>query len=213
MKILAVEFSTEQRSIAVLDGEKLLGHAVEAGGRNVISLVERALQSASCEREDIECLAIGIGPGSYTGIRGAIALAQGWQLGRAIKTIGISTVECLAAQAQQEKIHGDINVVVDAQRNEFYLARYQITAKERTEIEPLRLASFAEIEKLAQSGALVLGPELTKWFPSAKNLYPEAATLGQLVAGRADFLSADKIEPIYLRETSFKKAAPPRTVL
>ncbi len=213
MKILAVEFSSEQRSIAVLDGEKLFGLAVETGGRAVISLVERALQEAKTEREQIECLALGIGPGSYTGIRGAIALAQGWQLGRAVKTIGISSVECLAAQAQTEKISGLVNIVVDAQRNEFYLASYQITPAECLETTPLHLASLAEIEKLAQAGEAILGPDIAQWFPSAKNIYPNAATLGRLAASRTNFVTADKIEPIYLRETAFKKAPPQRTIL
>ncbi len=148
MKILAVEFSSEQRSIAVLDGEKLLGHATETGGRNVISLVERALLEAKTEREEIECLALGIGPGSYTGIRGAIALAQGWQLGRAIKTIGISSVECLAAQAQSEKIHGTVHIMVDAQRSEIlFTAAYQITPAECFETTPLHLVTASEDRK------------------------------------------------------------------
>ena len=61
-----------------------------------LALVERALAQANCRREEIAVVAVGLGPGSYTGIRSAIALAQGWQLGRGVKTLGISSVECLA---------------------------------------------------------------------------------------------------------------------
>ena len=50
-------------------------------------------------------------------------MAQGWQLARGVKLLGVSSAECLAAQAQAEKIFGRVNVVIDAQRNEFYLAR------------------------------------------------------------------------------------------
>ena len=92
MKILAVEFSSEQRSVAVVERAgatvHVRGAAREIGGRNAhaVALIEEALQQAKIEREEIECIAVGLGPGSYTGIRAAIALAQGWQLARAVKS-------------------------------------------------------------------------------------------------------------------------------
>jgi tRNA threonylcarbamoyladenosine biosynthesis protein TsaB len=215
MKILAIEFSSGQRSVAVVqtggDGSAvLLGGAAESGIHRPLGLVEQALRQARCEREQIETLAIGLGPGSYTGIRGAIALAQGWQLGRGVKVIGLGSVECLAAGAEAEKIFGPANVIVDAQRNEFYLARYEITPGAWREVEALRLAPFAEIEALAGRGERVLGPGVTEWFPSARNLYPSAAILGRLAGGRRDFVDGEKLEPIYLRETAFKKTPTPR---
>jgi len=62
----------------------VLAEQAEAAGQDVppLRLVERALAEAKVERGQIECVAVGLGPGSYTGIRGAIALAQGWQLAR-----------------------------------------------------------------------------------------------------------------------------------
>jgi tRNA threonylcarbamoyl adenosine modification protein YeaZ len=220
MKILAVEFSSEQRSVAVIEAmwppppaakqAVLLGQAVESGVHRPLGLVEEALRKAHCEREQIETLAIGLGPGSYTGIRGAIAMAQGWQLGRGVNVIGLSSVECLAAGAEQEKIFGPVTIIVDAQRNEFYLARYEIAPGAWRETEALRLAPLAEIEELARRGGRVLGPGVEEWFPSARNLYPDAAILGRLAADREDFVPGEKLEPIYLRETAFKKAPPSR---
>ena len=89
-------------------GRSALGEAVETGGRstNALGLVEDALRQAQLDRAQIECLAVGLGPGSYNGIRLAIALAQGWQLARPVKLLGISSAECLAAQAQAEGISG-----------------------------------------------------------------------------------------------------------
>jgi tRNA threonylcarbamoyladenosine biosynthesis protein TsaB len=210
MKILAVEFSSERRSAALLEGGALLGHAAETGGRRVIGLVEQALQQAGWEREEVETIAVGLGPGSYTGIRGAIAFAQGWQLGLAVNLIGISSVECLAARAELEEIFGAVNIVIDAQRNEFYLARYEIGAGARRVVEPLRLAALSEIEKRDAAGEKIVGPDIVSWFPRAINLYPDAAALGGLASGRTDFVTGDKLEPIYLRETAFKKAPPLR---
>jgi tRNA threonylcarbamoyladenosine biosynthesis protein TsaB len=218
MKILAVEFSSEERSVAVVQGggdagPVLLGRAVESGVHRPLGLVEEALRQAHWEREEIETLAIGLGPGSYTGIRGAIALAQGWQLGRGVKAIGLSSVECLAAGAGQQKIFGPVNIIIDAQRDEFYLARYEISPGGWRETEALRLAPLAEIEALVQRGARVLGPGVAQWFPSAQNLNPDAAILGRLASARQDFVPGEKLEPIYLRETAFKKAPPARVTL
>jgi len=212
MKILAVEFSSEVRSIALLDGETVLAQSAESGGRRTIGLVEEVLQKAGCEREAVETIAVGLGPGSYTGIRGAIAFAQGWQLGREVNLIGISSVECLAARAELENIFGLVDIVVDAQRNEFYLARYEIKAGAHHEIEPLRLAALAEISQRDAAGEKIVGPDIGSWFPRAANLYPDAAVLGRRARARSDFISGDKLEPIYLRETAFKKAPPLRVI-
>ncbi len=190
----------------------LLGRAVESGQHRALGLVEDALRQAHCEREEIAAVAVGLGPGSYTGIRGAIALAQGWQLGRGVHVLGLSSVECLAAGAEREKIFGPVNIIIDAQREEFYLARYEISPGVWREREALRLASMAEVEQLVRGGEPLLGPGVTQWFQSARNLYPDAAILGRLASGRRDFVPGEKLEPIYLRETAFKKAPPSRIV-
>jgi len=217
MKILAIEFSSEERSVAVVEGgggssPVLLGRAVETGLHRALGLVEEALRQAACEREEIETLAIGLGPGSYAGIRGAVALAQGWQLGRGVNVIGLSSAECLAAGAEDEKIFGPVNIIIDAQRREFYLARYEISHGKWRETESLRLAASSEIEDMERRGERILGPGAAAWFPSARNLYPDAAILGRLASGRQDFVPGENLEPIYLRETAFKKAPPSRVV-
>jgi tRNA threonylcarbamoyl adenosine modification protein YeaZ len=219
MRILALEFSSPQRSVAVLRGQADTGlvcqsEAIEAGARstNALGLVEEALRQAQLEREQVECLAVGLGPGSYNGIRLAIALAQGWQLARRVKLLGISSAECLAAQAQAEGIFGRVHVVIDAQRNEFYLATYDLSREARLEIEPLRLVARTEVDARQQTGSVLIGPEVTNWFPGSRVLFPHAATLGRLAQGRNAYVPGEKLEPIYLRETRFVKAPPSRIV-
>jgi tRNA threonylcarbamoyl adenosine modification protein YeaZ len=219
MKILALEFSSSQRSVAVVHdgagaGRLRLGEAIETGGRatNALGLVEEALGQAKLDREQIECLAVGLGPGSYTGIRLAIALAQGWQLARPVKLLGMSSAECLAAQAQAEGILGRVGIVIDAQRDELYLAGYDLDPQRRREVEPLRLATVAEARTRQQAGVVLIGPEVTNWFPAGRVLFPRAAMLGQLARDRRDFIAGEAMEPIYLRETRFVKAPPPRTL-
>jgi tRNA threonylcarbamoyl adenosine modification protein YeaZ len=164
------------------------------------------------EREEIEGIAVGIGPGSYTGIRSALALAQGWQLAAGVKLVGIASVECLAAGAQAAGWFGAVNVVIDAQRNEFYLARYEVGASGYREVEELRLVRADEVGLRANVGEIIVGPEVTRWFGGGKILFPEARVLGELAEGRKNFVSGEKLEPIYLRETNFVKAPPLRVL-
>lgn len=252
MTVLALEFSSAQRSVAVLDLKEggaspwpekdgamtrprppaRIAEAIEAGagGTNAFSLIEKALAGAGRAREQIEVIVVGVGPGSYSGIRVAISMAQGWQLAfagprqdaivggvatarrklaRGVKLLGVSSAECLAAQAQTEEIFGRVNVVIDAQRNELYLASYEISPRGWKETRPLRIVSLAEMRTQAEAGEIWVGPEATRWWPEGKNLFPSAMTLGQLSMGRTDFVNGDKLAPIYLRETNFVKASPP----
>jgi tRNA threonylcarbamoyl adenosine modification protein YeaZ len=178
-------------------------------------MIGEALREGQVEREQVECLAIGIGPGSYTGIRSAIALAQGWQLASrpgGIRLLGVSSAECLAAQAHAEGLKGRVTVVIDAQREEFYLAGYDLSAEGRREIEPLRLGTLRDAQARQTAGDIIVGPEVTKWLPSGRVIFPRAAALGELALGRTDFVAAEELAPIYLRETRFVKAPPPRAL-
>ena len=115
MKILALEFSSSQRSVAVVQSAAnghpphaapSVSEVIETGGRETraIGMIEAALRDGGLEREQIDCVAVGLGPGSYAGIRAAIAFAQGWQLACKVKLLGICSVECIAEQAFA---HGD----------------------------------------------------------------------------------------------------------
>jgi len=222
MTILALEFSSPQRSVAIVrrragDAAFVASEVIETGtgGTRALGMIEDALREAGLEREQIEMLAIGLGPGSYTGIRVALALAQGWQLASCaggVKLLGISSAAGVAAQAQAEKFFGRTNVVIDAQRNEFYLAVYEISGDGRKEVEPLRILTRAEVESRASSNEILIGPEVTRWFPNGRLVFPRAAMLGQLALTRNDFSAGDKLEPIYLRETNFVKAPPGRRI-
>jgi hypothetical protein len=68
----------------------------------------------------------------------------------------------------------------------------------------------AEAREREQAGEVLVGPEAARWFPTARVLFPSAATLAQLAAARDDFVAGEEIRPIYLRETNFVKAPPPR---
>jgi tRNA threonylcarbamoyl adenosine modification protein YeaZ len=233
MKILALEFSSPQRSVAVLQrnefhkspsapnnsgtrgarpSEFLISEVIEAGLNAPLTMIENALREAKVEREQIECIVVGVGPGSYTGVRAAISIVQGWQLARGIKILGVSSAECIAAQAQTDGVTGCVNVIVDAQREEFYLATYELTRDVCREIEPLKIVTMTQARERADAGSALIGPEVSRWFPTGKTVFPRAATLGRLAEKRIDFITGERLEPIYLRETKFVKAPPPRII-
>ena len=214
MKILALEFSSPRRSVAVLDGTMVLTEQVEPAGQNIppLRLVENALVAAQTKQSEIGCVAVGLGPGSYNGLRGAIALAQGWQLAGGVKLIGASSMECIAAQAQAEKVFGRVNAIVDAQRNEFYLASYEISAESLKTLSAIRIVTLTDLKSAVKVENMAVGPEVTKWFPNGRVIIPGAAMLGRLAAERGNFVSGEQLEPIYLRATSFIKAPPSRSL-
>ena len=76
-----------------------------------------------------------------------------------------------------------------------------------------RLASLADIQERERSDEVLIGPEVTRWFPSGKIIFPRAAALGGLAIGRTDFMPGEKIEPIYLREITFVRSPPPRVIV
>jgi tRNA threonylcarbamoyladenosine biosynthesis protein TsaB len=215
MKILALEFSSSQRSVAIVqpkDAEE--NHEehqlIESGSGQILGLIEKLLQQTALEREEIEVIAVGLGPGSYTGIRGAIALAQGWQLGREVHLLGLSSADCVAEQACAEGLAGEVAVTIDAQRGEFYLANYELSPPRWHEVQPLRLAAPQAVLDCEKQGQLIIGPEVGMMFPDARVVWPRAAALAKLASLRKDFVQAEQLQPLYLRQTAFVKAALPR---
>jgi tRNA A37 threonylcarbamoyladenosine modification protein TsaB len=115
-------------------------------------------------------------------------------------------------QARELKLRGRVNIVIDAQRGEFYLAAYDVTDAAVSTKEPLRLAKKDEVQSRIAAGELVIGPEVDRWFTGARAVLPSAGALAMLANGRTDFVAGDQLEPLYLREAAFVKAPAPRTI-
>ena len=205
MKILALEFSSRQRSLAVTDDADVLSEITTDRLKiGPLMLIEQALDQAQINREEIQCLALGIGPGSYTGIRSAIAVVQGWQLARDTPLCAVSSAEILAATARRNGLRGETHFIIDAQRHEYYHCAWQLDDQAQLETTPLSIIGVASAAELKTYGTDAAG------FPSCEPLYPSAAVLAQLAAARPGRIRGCEIEPIYLRPTEFTKAPPPR---
>lgn len=217
MKILALEFSSPRRSVAVArrhpDGTiELLAQRQETGGRSsrAMSLIEECLAEARIGREEIDCLAVGLGPGSYTGIRASLALAQGWHLARGTKVVGLTSFELLTHQARSAGIPGPVAFAIDAQRHEFYFGESDLAPGPARAGEPFRIVAAALVSDAVAGGLVVLSPDATL-IPGAREFFPEAEAAAILAASRNEFRAPEDLEPIYLRAVSFVKSAPPRT--
>jgi tRNA threonylcarbamoyl adenosine modification protein YeaZ len=207
MKILALEFSSLVRSVAVANGERILGRAAEQGSRDTkaFALIDSALKQAAFAREQIECVAVGIGPGSYAGIRIAISIAQGWHIARGVKLLGISSADCVAAQFHERGERGVLNVVIDAQRGELFAARYEFGAEWKM-VSDFALLDTAEQQRRSNAGESMVRPDVDV------SVAPDAAMIARLASTHASFRAGPELEPLYLRKAEFVKAPPPRRV-
>jgi tRNA threonylcarbamoyladenosine biosynthesis protein TsaB len=123
------------------------GHA----GRLLV-LVEEVLGDTGAGWEGVERIAVGVGPGGFTGLRLGIATARALAQARALPLAGVSSLEALAAGADGGEVAGDrpVLAVVDARRGEVFAAAWH--HGERL-LEPLAIAP-AELAERLRSGAL-----------------------------------------------------------
>ncbi len=216
---LALEFSTDRRSVAVVRDGMILSEAVQNSGRStrIFSLIEEALAKSGVDRGEIGRIALGIGPGSYTGIRLAISVAQGWRLATgkiadppedstggvdAVDVVALSSFEVLAAQ-----FDGPALLVSDAQRGEWAVARVE---KGRC-LEAPRLLTANEVKDLSV-GTRVIGAEVVALLGVGETQFPSAGSLGILGEKIRERVAPESLAPVYLRVAAFVRAPPSRVI-
>lgn len=207
MILLAFEFSTDLRTVAVLRDGEVLSEVEHARSRHtpVFELVNRALRAAGVDRTAVDSLAVGLGPGSYTGVRIAISAVQGWSLGRPVQVAGVSSFDAMARSVSESGITW---IAADAQREEFAVAPYEGGKR----VGPLSLVSREELNRWATEGRRVVGPDVVDSIPLARSQMPRAADVGRVAVELAQWVPAESLAPIYLREAAFVKAAPIREI-
>jgi tRNA threonylcarbamoyladenosine biosynthesis protein TsaB len=210
MKILALEFSSARRSVAVVTEGQAFEAVSETDARSTtaFALIGDVLETSGLDRRDIECLAVGLGPGSYSGVRVGISIAQGWQIATGVKLLGASSAEAIAEQARCDGIRGAVTCAIDAQRQEFYTAVYELKDDARHVTQSLRIETLAQLKERAARGEVIISPDAPLF--AARKVFPTALVVATLASTRSDFVPGEKLEPIYLRETAFVKAPPPR---
>lgn len=225
MRILAIDTATEACSAALWNDGTLSAHfeiCPREHTQRILPLVQEVLTESGTTLSELDALAFGRGPGSFTGVRIGIGIARGLALGAELPMIGVSTLATMAQGAAQT---GATRVLaaIDARMGEVYWAEYQrdeqgVWHGEETEAV---LKPDAVAERLAQlSGEwATVGtgwqawPDLAKAsgltlssgeieLPAAEDMLPLACYL--LAAGKT--VAVEKAEPVYLRnEVAWKK--------
>ncbi len=204
MTILCLEFSSERRSAAIVCDGRVLAESSVIAGRTTSApgLIAAVLKESGLTPTDVSRLAIGIGPGSYTGIRRAIATVQGWHLAHGTPVVPVGSFQTLALLAA-ELDPGPLWLAADAQRGEWAVA----PADGARLTGELRLVRREDLAAWIVGGQRVVTPDAT--LTGATRLYPSAAQAA-LLAQELPPMDPSNLAPAYLREASFVKAPPSR---
>lgn len=140
MKLLAFDTSTEAMSIALGDGTRVWEHTGAGGAQassTLIPAIMRLLREAQMSLRELDAIAFGRGPGSFTGLRTACSVAQGLAFGAGVKVLPIDTLLALAENARLASGRQCIAAALDARMDEMYVARYDFaTAATAPDVEP-----------------------------------------------------------------------------
>lgn len=225
-RILAIDTATEACSVALLNHGQTLAHfelCAREHTQRILPLVQQILRDGGVALSELDALAFGRGPGSFTGVRIGIGIAQGLSLGASLPLIGVSTLKTMAQSAW--RLHGASRVLaaIDARMGEVYWAEYQRDAQgvwhgEQSEAVLKPEAAAARMAQLSGEWACVgtgwqAWPQLAEnsalsltvtdvTLPRAEDMLPlaeQALAAGQTVA-------PEHAEPTYLRnEVAWKK--------
>jgi tRNA threonylcarbamoyladenosine biosynthesis protein TsaB len=133
VRVLGIETSSRRGTVALVeDGRAVaaLGHEVLNGhAERVLGLVDQVLTEAGWAKTSLDRIAVGVGPGSFTGIRVGIALAQGIALGLVRPVLGVGSLHAMSRGVPGE-LDGSRCAMVDAHRNELFCAEYAANGDE-----------------------------------------------------------------------------------
>ena len=149
MIILAFDSTAKAASVAVCDGEKLLGlYNIDNGltqSELLLPMAENLLKALKLGFGDIELLAAATGPGSFTGVRIGAALVKGIAFGKNIPCVSVSTLEELIENITP--LRGILVSVMDARRGQLYSATFKSNGTNAERLTPDRAISIEELAR------------------------------------------------------------------
>jgi tRNA threonylcarbamoyladenosine biosynthesis protein TsaB len=189
MLTLAFDTATDAATVALVRNGDVLGERKSRAAR-ILEESTALLAESGLAATDLEALAVGVGPGTYTGLRMGLITARTLAFSLGVPTAGVSTLDALAAN-----LPGAIPVI-DARRGEVFTrlrGEAVCIAAEKLEVEPGRTyvgdGAVRHRERIEASGGHIPGDDDDHHVPWARH-HAALAT---------DFGSADRLEPIYLR--------------
>lgn len=152
MKIIGIETSGSTGSVAVCNGDTIVGRKTFGRklnhGKEIVSSLKAIFDEIKWEPNDVDLIAVSVGPGSYTGLRIGITCAKTLAYGLGKPVIDVPTLDVLA-----ENVRDDVKnlcPVIDARRNKVYACIYAGTSSGKNDTERNRITDFLIIspEKL-----------------------------------------------------------------
>ncbi|PHS73509.1 MAG: tRNA (adenosine(37)-N6)-threonylcarbamoyltransferase complex dimerization subunit type 1 TsaB [Cycloclasticus sp.] len=226
MKILAIETATEACSAALLlDGELLdrFQVAPREHGNLILSMVDELLQQAGVSLQNLDALAFGRGPGSFTGVRMATGVIQGLAFAANLPVAPVSTLKALAQQAIGQANDGQtVYAVLDARMAEVYWCEYIIENGRLKDVSKEAVIAPSTISAVPRKSVVGIGhgwdtyrDELTqvvnaKSLSIIPNALPRAREVAQLAVqliNNGQTVAAENALPVYLRDNVAKKKA------
>ena len=153
MLLLAFETSAKAASVALFDGEKLLGENYQNTGlthsQTLMVMAESLLSQCGHTPQEVEAVAVAEGPGSFTGVRIGVAAAKGFAWGSDIPCYGVSTLEAMALGLGIYQ--GYICPVMDARRSQVYNALFYVNQGRLSRVAEDRAIALADLKTELQS--------------------------------------------------------------
>jgi tRNA threonylcarbamoyladenosine biosynthesis protein TsaB len=223
LRVLAFDTSAHVTSLAICHGQVLIEQHEVADGKHAETLlpnVKAMLAQAGWTLSQIDVIAVGVGPGSFTGVRVGVATAKGLALALQKPVIPIVSLDALAYEALRVTDSLRIAACLDAFKGELFCAVYTRDGNDlRRERAPFHatpelvresLAAISGDDLLALVGAgITRYPELLADAPGAWQIYdgivaPRASVLAELAAARfaaGDVPELASVVPMYLRDS------------
>jgi tRNA threonylcarbamoyladenosine biosynthesis protein TsaB len=216
MNLLAIETATECCSVALLSGERLIARSEIAPRRHaelLLPMCEDVLAEAGLQRRDLDVIAVGRGPGAFTGVRLAISAAQGIAFALDIPVVPVSSLAALAMQAPDNG--ADVLSVIDARMGEVYAALFRYSNGRIEEVTDETVASADALRLPADTALNIIGTGWTSYRESIRKIlsstprwaegdrYPQAADVARLaapIAAAGGGVAAEQVLPVYLRD-------------
>jgi tRNA threonylcarbamoyladenosine biosynthesis protein TsaB len=210
MRFAAIETSTEWCSVALWNDGEIAALERRTDTRHselALPMLERLLENSGITARELDAVAFGAGPGSFTGLRIACGLAQGLAFARGLPVLGISTLEALAQESGARRVVA----CLDARMREVYYAALEKEGARWREMVPAQCAA----------PQLALAPEGEGWIgcgngfavypdflqgrvsPVRAEIHPTAVAVAQLAAPRlaaGEGVDAAQAAPSYIRD-------------
>ncbi len=208
MNLLTIDTTTEYLSIALTRGDKIIARVHKKApmmhSTLLVPTIAGLLKKAKLGPKDLDGFCISIGPGSFTGLRIGVTTIKGLAYAMNKPIVTVPTLDVIAANAK--KFKGVICPVLDARKNKVYTCLYKSDGKNIKRISKYLLTTVQELTDMLDGydDVLMLGDGM-KFFPGKREAVAKwqpradvAARAGIELFGRKKFVSADKLEPMYL---------------